>query len=284
MRVAPPRVFPVPARSPRPAVGTPGADTHRQTGFVLGGEVELVIEGLTLEGRIAEHLAGPKTRKQPVAAVLAHWSRGWLARLEALHGVETGNYVSALALIRAAADYAAADIAMVRTSGEEWVEWLEDGGLALAPAQHATEFRLHPFRSAEVLAGHEVLGRVYRGATDLALPHFGSTLLLAGSESDPNRVAVTFGDRDFHVGLAEIALGWLLELSAAQLTAVAEASELLPAQSFGPAVSAFAAGASQAVNRHDRCRIEAIDVDGLPRVIVQNFRRTPSSAPGRVLL
>ena len=284
MRVAPPRVFAHPGRSSRPPAGTPGADAHRQAGFVLGGEIDLVLEGLAIEGRIAEHLAGPRTRKHPVAAVVALWSRGWLSRLEALHATETGNYAAALALVRAATDYAAAELAILRTSGEEWVEWIEDGGVALAPAQHATEYRLHPFRSAEVLAGHEVLGRVYRGSTDLSLPHFGSTLLVAGSDSDPNRIAVTFGDRDFHVGLAEIVLGWLLELSAAQLHAVVEASEALSTQSFASDVSAFEGRVAVPMGRKDRCRLESTEVDGLPRVLVQNFRRAPGSAPGRILL
>ena len=36
-------------------------------------------------------------------------------------------------------------------------------------------------------------------------------MLLAGSDSAPDHVAMTFGDRDFHVGLAELH-SWLLRL------------------------------------------------------------------------
>ena len=76
----------------------------------------------------------------------------------------------------------------------------------LAPEQHATEIQLHAFRSAETMASHPVLGPVYRIVTDLSLPHFGATLLVAGSESDPSRIAATFADRDFHMGWAELSL------------------------------------------------------------------------------
>ena len=157
-----------------------------------------------------------------MVAALGLWSRGWLSRLEALHAIEWGNYVAAIPLVRAAADYQASSLYVLRTDAVEWREWLEGGGIALSAEHHATEFRLHPFRAAEVLAAHDILGPVYRTTMDLSLSHFGSTLLVAGNESAPDRVLMTFGDRDFHLGLAELGLGWLLELGMAQVDALAE--------------------------------------------------------------
>ena len=282
MRVSPPKVFPGVSGAPRPAPGSPAADAFRQTGFVLGGEVDLVLRGLALESSVAEASAGAKYRKQPTAAALGLWSRSWLTRLDALHALQGGNYAAALPLVRAAADYAAAELALLQSDAAEWVEWLDSGGVALAPTEHALEFRLHAFRSGEALAALPDLGRIYRTVTDLSLSHFGSTVLVAGSESDPARIAMTFGDRDFHLGLAEILLAWLAELSVIHLDGAAAA----PA-SFAPPPEgrdAFAREAAALAARRDRCRIESAEVGGQSRYLIANWRRTPGAAPKRVLL
>ncbi|MFN8507062.1 MAG: hypothetical protein U0547_05795 [Dehalococcoidia bacterium] len=282
-RVSPPNVFATAAGAAKPAMGSPGADAHRQTGFVLGGEIDLVLRGLALEGACAEATAGAKFRKQRTAAVLGPWSRSWLCRLEALHAVQVGNYAAAIPLVRTAADYQAALIALLGTDAPAWEAWLEAGGIALAPDVHATEFRLHAFRSGEVLAAHPTLGPLYRVTTDLSLSHFGSTLLLAGNESAPDHVTMTFGDRDFHTGLAQLALGWLLELSAVM-------AETLPAHpdTFGVPAEAelaeFAAAARATVAGGDRCAVETIERDGERRYLVRNWRRTPGAAAKRILL
>lgn len=283
-RVSPPRVFGAATRSAKPPIDAAGsADAYRQTTFVLGEEVDLVLLGLTLEGSIAEASAGSKFRKQATASALGLWSRSWLSRLEALHAVEWGNYAAAVTLIRAAADYQAAMLYLLRTNAAEWEEWLDAGGIQLAHADHATEFRLHAFRAAEVLAAHEILGPLYREATDLSLSHFGSTLLFAGSDSDPARVAMTFGDRDFHVGLAEIHFGWLFALGEAAIAAVAEFEGV-----FAPldeaAASKWRKATSRAGDRADRCRIETVEREGLKRYLIHNWRREPRSAAKKLLL
>jgi len=282
-RVSPPRISPHATRAAKPPIDSPSADAYRQAGFVLGPAIDLVLRGLELEGAIAEASIGSKHRTQAMAAALGLWSRSWLARLEALHAMEWGNYSTAVALIRSATDYAAGEVYLLRQDAAEWVEWLETGGIALAPEQHATEYRLHAFRAAEVLAAHEILGPVYRAAMDLSMPHFGSTLLLAGSESDPSRVLMTFGDRDFHLGLAEIVLGWLLMLSVAELEAAFE-YETTFAVPDRAAVEAFAREARAMAATPDWCRIEETEVEFQKRYLVQNWRRKPGSAMKRVLL
>lgn len=283
-RVSPPRVTAGATRAPRPAAGSEGStDAHRQTGFLLGAECDLVVQGLELEGVIASASSGAKSRTQLLAASLGLWSRAWLARLDALHAVEWGNYVSAIALVRAAADYQASMLYVLRNGGAEWQAWLDNGGVSLAPDVHATEFRLHAFRAAEVLAAHETLGPVYRVATDLSLSHFGSTLLTAGNESGPERVLITFGDRDFHFGLAEICLGWIATLGDSMFGALEE----FPAVFTIPDATAVANWRHQtgAVSAEGgRCRVEIVERDGEKRYLVHNWRREPRSAPKRLLL
>lgn len=200
-----------------------------------------------------------------------------------MHALEWGNYVAAMPLIRAAADYQASALYVLRDGAREWNEWLQQGGLASAPDAQALEIRLHAFRAGEVLVAHETLGPIYRASTDLSLSHFGSTLLLAGSESDPGRVLMTFGDRDFHLGLAELVSGWLLLLGAAQLEAAVEFAGVfnIPNQAV---VEAFCAEVRVAALKSARCRIEVIERDGEKRYLVHNWRRTPGGATKRILL
>ena len=283
-RVSPPKVFPQATRAAKPPMDAAGsADAYRQTTFVLGGEVELVLDGLRLEAAIAEASAGAKFRKQATASAMALWSRGWLSRVEALHAVEWGNYAAAVTLVRAAADFQAAMLYLLRTNAAEWDEWLTGGGVQLAAEDHAMEFRLHAFRAAEVLAAHDVLGPIYRASTDLSLSHFGSTLAFAGAESDPTRIAVTFGDRDFHLGLAEVHLGWMLQLSGALLADITE----FPVYFANPdaaAVEKWRTAAGSTTGNRDRCRLESVEREGMKRYLVHNWRREPRSAPKKLLL
>ncbi len=283
LRVSPPRIFPAASRASRPPAEAAGAaDAYRQASFVLGDEIDVILRGLNLEGAIAEASRGAKFRNQVVASSLAFWSRSWLARLQALHAVEWGNYMAAFPLVRSAVDYQAAGAAMVQSDAAEWVEWLEDGGIAPAHAEHATEFRLHSYRAAEVIAADEVLASIYRVSSDFAMPHFGATLALVASESTPDRVLVTFGDRDFHVALAELVIGWLAALSSAQLGAATESGV------FGvdepERVERVRDEIHKLLGRRDRCRIEEIERDAERRYLVHNWRRSPGSAAKRLLL
>ena len=283
-RVSPPRITPAPTGAPKPTASAPESDAHRQTGFVLGHEVQLVLDGLAIEGAIAEASAGAKFRSQAAMAVMGPWSRSWLARLAALHAAQFGNYAAAIPLVRAAADYQAAAWALQTGDGPEWTAWLDGTPIALTPDVHATEFRLHAFRSAETLANDPVLGPVYRVATDLAMPNFGATVLLVASDSAPDRILMTFGDRSFHVALAELVLGWLLALGGAQVTAVGSEGTPFAAAPDPGAVSAFQAGVAGVLADSGRCRVEAIEHGGESRYLVYNWRRTPGSAAKKLLL
>ena len=282
LRVSPPRVFPVATGAVKPPLDAAGsADAYRQTAFVLGAELDAVLSGLSAEGAAAEASSGAKFRNQRLASALGPWSRAWLMRLQTLHALQWGNYAAATPLVRAAADHQAAMIALLTTDTAAWGDWLDAGGIAISTEHHATEFRMHAFRSGETLAAHPILGAVYRAATDLSLPHFGATLLAAGAESAPDHIAMTFGDRDFHVGLAELHLGWLLELGIAQAEAIAQFADTFAG---APALTAWADGARRLVTTPTRCRIEQIESGGERRYLVHNWRREPRGAPKRLLL
>jgi hypothetical protein len=282
-RVSPPRISSHATRAARPPVEAAGAvDAYRQSGFVLPEEIDTVVVGLNLEGAVAEASSASKYRSQPMAAALMQWSRGWLARLESLHALEWGNYGAAIGLVRIACDFQAAEQLLLETGAEEWNEWLAEPGISLAPDEHGTGFRLHAFRAAEVLARHETLGEVYRHSADLSMPHFGSTLLLAGADSDPARVLPTFGDRDFHLGLAQLALGWLLSLGMARLTDLLHRDGPFHVPDPSP-LEKWVARAGGLSGSADRCRMRTIE-EGAYRYAVDNWRRTPGAAAKRVLL
>jgi hypothetical protein len=283
-RVSPPRVFPEVTGAAKPPAGAGGSvDAYRQTSFVLDGEVAALLRGMDLEAAIAAASSDAKHRTQLMVAALGLWSRAWLARQQALHAVQWGNYAAAIPLVRAAADYQASGLYVLRDGGQEWRQWLDEGGISLAPADHATEYRLHAFRAAEILAAHEILGPVYRVAMDLSMPHFGATLLLAANASDPDRLAMTFGDRDFHLGLAEVNLGWLTLLSVAALEAALEFDAVFSIPDRA-AIERWCAEARALASRDDRCRVETVERGMERRYLVTNWRRRPGDAREKILL
>lgn len=283
-RVSPPHIFPTATRSGKPPRDAEGSvDSHRQAGFVLGIEIDHIIAGLNLEGACAQAAAGPKFRKQVVAATLVLWSRSWLSRLQALHAAEWGNTTASIPLVRSAADYEAAGRLTLQTGGAEWQEWLETDPIGLAAADHATQYQLHAFRAAEVLAARPVLGEVYRTATALSLPHFEASLLLAAAESNSERIVATFGDRDFHLGMVELVCGWLLALGVEQFEAIIASDGALPVPD-AAAVESWMTHARKLIDRDDRCRIELVERDGAQHMLVANWRRRPGAARKKILI
>ncbi len=282
-RVSPPRVFPEAERSSRPPAGAAGSpDAHRQTSFVLGETVELVIEGLRLESAIANEAAGSRYRNVTVASLLATGSRAWLSRLQALHAVEWGAYAPAVPLIASAAEQEVACVALLRDD-PAWRDWLDAGGLGDLHDEHATEYALAtpPAQDADAIPDLLVGVRDCVGA--LAAPSPGASVLLAGGESGAGRLAVTFGDRDFHVALAELTTGWLLALGIAKAELLAEAGDVLPIAD-ADALIRWARSARRELEAPRRCRMERREVGGAERYVVENWRRAPSGAVRRIVL
>ena len=281
-RVSPPRVYPEAERSSRPPAGAAGsADAHRQTAFVLGETVELVLDGLRLESAVANEAAGSRYRNVTVAALLATGSRAWLARLQALHSVEWGAYAAAVPLIASAAEQEAAWAALLQDGAASWRAWLDADGLSDIHDAHATQFNMgSPPEDGNL---PELLAGVRGAAGVLASPSPGASLLLAGGESSPGRLAVTFADRDFHMALAELTSGWLLALGVAAVELLLEAGDTLPI-SAPEALARWARSARRELESPRRCRMEPREVAGEERYVVENWRRAPSGAVRRIVL
>jgi len=281
-RVSPPRVHPEAERSSRPPAGSAGSvDAHRQTTFVLGETVDLVLEGLRLESAVASEAAGSRYRNVTVAALLATGSRSWSARLEALHAIESGAYAAAVPLVASAADHEAACVALLADGAAAWRELLDADGVTDMPEAHATQLALGEPPEGGALP--ELLAGVRDVARALAQPSPGATLLLAGGESGPGRLAVTFADRDFHMALAELTSGWLLALGVAKVELLLEAGDVLPI-SDQEGLTRWARAARRQLDEPRSCRIERREVGGVERLVVENWRRAPAGATRRIVL
>ena len=281
-RVSPPRVYPEAERSSRPPAGAAGsADAHRQTAFVLGETIDLLIEGLRLESAVAGEAAGGRYRNVTVAALLATGSRAWLSRLHALHAIEWGAYEAAVPLVAAAAELEAACVALLRDGAATWRAWLDADGVSDLHEEHATQYALgSPPEGGAVPA---LLAEVRGAAAALAQPSPGATVLLAGGESGAGRLAVTFGDRDFHMALAELTSGWLLALGVSKVELLLEGTDVLPV-SDPEALSRWARSARRELEAPRRCRMERREVAGSERYVVENWRRAPAGAVRRIVL
>ena len=161
-RVSPPRIFGDAARSPKPPLGSVSADAYRQSNFLLGEEIDLFLRGLNLESSIAVVFSGSKYRNQDIASLLVNWSRSWLARLQALHSLENGNYSAAFPLVRASIDHVATQSTLMTNGARDWTNWLQDEGIHNDNEAHALSIGLGRFRSGEFLASETDLGLIYR--------------------------------------------------------------------------------------------------------------------------
>lgn len=280
-RVSPPRVFPVATRSSRPAAEAAGsADAHRQSGFILGNEIDLLLQGLSLESDVARQASTSRYRNHVVASTMVTWSRSWLCRLDALHALEWGNYVASTSLVRSGAELLAAAYALLETSAADWVNWLDSGGIAPAHEEHATRIRIDD--PLAVAGDSDLIGRVLEDSALLAAPSHAASVLLSAPESTPVRIAAVFGDRDFNLGAAELNLGWLLSLSTTWLDILAM-RDTFPVPN--PAeLATWRAGVDRALARRDRCRMEPASPGGQSHKVISNWRRSPGGAPRRIVL
>jgi hypothetical protein len=124
------------------------------------------------------------------------------------------------------------------------------------------------------------LGTIYRLLMDLSMPHFGSTAFLTASDSNLQRLAISFGDPAFHLAWAELIVGWLLTLSLSQLETAEGCDEMALRAEDRTAISDLARDARLALASGRRCYVE--DADG--RFLFHNFRRKPGGVPKRIML
>jgi hypothetical protein len=285
-RVRGPESYSLPARPPESA-GAAALDAHRQTRFLLGNDLDLFADLADLQLallRDANPAQSSRYRTPELAAITALWSRSYLYLTDALLLTTRGSYATAVPLVRAAAEVIAAQEGLRAGEMPLFQQWL---AATLKPDVKfkALEFELGRYFAGEVLAGDDALRSVYRPAAEISRPAFGASLLQIGPESNDNRLAITFVDASFHLGWAELTLGWLLALADKQIEVVLRANEIFPAsEERRPAFDALHRRVSDSLARGDRCRIEEVPDGNDLRYLVHNFRRASGAAPKRVLM
>lgn len=269
---------------PRPPTPGPAQDAHRQTTFVLGNDLTLVRDGMNLQLKIVRDASHSRFRNHPYAALMGLWSRTFSALSDACTLLMSGSYGSCAPLTRSACEFIAAQHTLHAGEMELFIEWLASH---FTPNEDhkAFEFGLGRYVAGEVLAEDEKLRRVYRPASELGRPSFGATTLLIGPESNNRRLALTFADNSFHVGWAELTLGWLLALCERQLAVVVHARGTFPIQDdIHAEYLAFARKVELALSRPDRCSVEEIEEGQYKRYLAHNVRRSAGGAPKKILL
>jgi hypothetical protein len=259
-------------------------DAFRQTTFVLGGELRLFEEAMNLQLRVVRDSSHSRFRKHPYAALMGLWSRTFSALDDACVLVTRGSYASCAPLVRSACEFIAAQQQLYDADMELFDEWLSTN-LRPNEEHRAFEFGLGRYLAGESLATDERLRCIYRPASELGRPSFGATLLQTGPESNNQRLALSFADTAFHVGWAEITLGWLLALCERQLAVAVHAKDIFAVHDdTHAAYGDLARRIGQALARADRCSVEEIDEGQYKRYLAHNFRRAPGAAPKRILL
>jgi hypothetical protein len=251
---------------------------------MLGGDLALFAEAMNLQLRFVKDAYPSKYRTHALAAIMGLWSRTFFCLSDGMLVATRGSYPSALPLVRTACELIAAQEALRGGEMDEHGKWLFQ---TLKPDESfkAFEFELGRYFSGEVLAADALLRGIYRPASDLGRPNFGATLLQVAPESNNSRLAIGFADASFHLGWAEIVVGWLLALAMRQVQVIVDADAIFPVSDEArSAYSALRLKTDAALSRDDRCRVEEVEEGSSRRYLVHNFRRAASGAARRILL
>ena len=265
-------------------LSTAAEDAWRQTGFLLDDDLQLIGASLTLQARLVGAGYAPTARTMRMAAFASLWSRAFSSASDATGLVRRGAYQSALPLIRQAVEHIGAQ-AQLGDELDEFRVWAHR-----AYARHAEsrseDIGLGHYFGGEAIGSDEYLRTIYRAASDFGRPNFGPTALFVANEASHARYPLNFADEAFHLGWAQLLLGWVLRLGTRQLHFGLHARELFPASD---EVRAAVVAHVHEVERHllddARCTLEEyVDGDGRRRHLLLNFRRQPADAAKRLLL
>jgi hypothetical protein len=285
------RVSPIPSADeyvlpgrPDTSAGPAALDAYRQMQFLLGTDLDLFSQAMNLQLGLVKDAYPSKYRTHALAAITALWSRAYAYLADALLLTTRGSYASTMPLVRAAAEAIAAQEALRAGEGDEHTKWLLS---TLQPNESfkAFEVELGRFFAGEVLAADPVLRAVYRPVSDLGRPNFGASLVQVAPESNNLRLALSFADASFHLGWAEMVLGWLLALAARQLRVIVDASPVFPvSEERRAAYDDLQRRVDASLGRADRGRVEEVEDETGRRYLISNFRRSSGAAPKKILL
>lgn len=270
----------------RPTELDPAAeDAWRQSGFLLGDELELLTRGFELQLRVAATGYEPAARTMAMAALASQWSRALTAESEALSLLRRGGYGTAVALVRQAIELVAAQIALAGGDLDDFRRWAHHAYGRHEPTR-ADEVGLGHYFAGEVIASDEPLRAAYRAVSDLARPNFGATALFVAGEAGRSRYPLIFGDQAFHLGWGQLLTGWLALIGERQIHFALHARAHFPAgDELRTEAVAWVRRAEALRNAPDHCRLEQWpDEDGRRRQLLLNFRRRPGDATRRILL
>ena len=259
-------------------------DAWRQTTFTCGEEMRLVAANLDLQARLAATGYMATARSMTMAGYASLWSRSFSASSDAASVIRRGSYQSALPLLRQAVEFIGAQRGL-DAEMDEWRRFTHEAYGRSEPAR-ATEIGLGHYFAGEAIASEEHLRLIYRATSDLGRPNFGPTALFVANEATHERYPLNFADHAFHLGWAQLLLGWTLRLGAVQLHTSMHLAQHFPGtEDLRAQVVAHVREAEALLADTDRCRLdEWRGEDGRPRHLLQQFRRRPGPATQRILL
>lgn len=259
-------------------------DAWRQTGFTCGSDLRLIEAGLDLQVRLAATGYTPSARTMTMAGFAGLWSRALLSTSDAIALVRRGSYQSALPLLRQAVEHIAAQRGL---GGEldEWRRWTHEA-YGRDDEARATGIGLGHYFAGEAIAEDEHLRLIYRATSDLGRPNFGPTALFVANEATHQRYPLNFADHAFHLGWAQLLLGWALRLDAVQFHVALHFAQHFPAgDDLRAEVVEHVRAVEALLGDGDRCRLEEwTDQAGRRRHLLAQFRRRGGDAPQRLLL
>jgi len=262
----------------KPSAASPAvADAFRQSQFLLGNDLLLFDRAMNLQLDVVR--ANARLRTPAATALHSFWSRTFSHLADAATLMTIGSYASCAPLLRSALDCIAVQRGLIRDGFDEYEEWLESA-LSQYKTHAALAFDLGRYRAASVLAEDEQLGPLYRLLTDLSMPHFGSTALLTSPDSNLQKLSLAFADSAFHLGSAELVVGWLLTLSEAQTRTIITSRVFVADEAVQSSADGLSRDVRLALNSSRRCYVE--ETDG--RFLFHNFRRKPGGMPRRLML
>jgi hypothetical protein len=258
-------------------------DAWRQTGFQLGEDLRQLQAGIDLQLALAKTGYTPGARTMIMAGFAGLWSRAFLSTSDAAGLIRRGGYQSALALIRQAIEFVAAQVNLGHEL-DAWRRWTHEA-YGRDTDTRSIEIGTGHYFGGEAIAGDPHLRVIYRAASDFARPNFGPTALLVANEANHERYPLIFADEAFHLGWAQLGLGWLLRLGLIQLHTALHLPQQFPAHAeLRAQIVAYVAKTERLLDEPSRCRVEEVeDAGGRRRHLLVEFRRQSVDAPRRLL-
>lgn len=258
-------------------------DAFRETAFALSLDLRWLQDAFALQRTIVEQSYGSSFRNRRYASALLFWSRVYAGGLEARSLTARACYSAALPLLRATMEWLGAEQAVVGDEQIEFEAWLREAWSNNAE-HHATEIGMGQYMAGQQIAMAPETADAYRAVSELSRPHFGASALLGADGSHDKRFLVNWADEAFHLGWAQLLLGWQITIQDRQCR-FAVGSGLFGVEAEDRQEYQRLHRQSQAIlDDPRRCRGQWIIDQGRQRLLIDNFRRQPSGAPKRVLL